>query len=453
MNNTTGLQAPKNIAVIGLGRRGGRLAIKSIDQSPLFTLVAVCETDATAAKQFHDKRPDLACFNTVDELLEHQAKAGPGFQIDCAYVAIPHYQYEFVLPKLLRAGIHVLKEKPAGSTSRELEDFQELATTNNVRLLTAAQFRYGMHRTQLLSWLPFIGVLHFVEGTRRIDVSNLGEGWRASKALACGGALNDIGWHLLDAVLGLIGSGCNPSVSYSKLFTTRVHQGYDCEDSAHLVLELQDAANKKLQPISCNIKVSRIAIEKADEIIFSGSDGVLAARGDHIELSTLLASGKRSLRATYPKKDNFDLMLAFFARELGFKEPSPEYLAFSKQDALVTSVIDAIYKPESAPLGAPTPIKPIANGNLHNGDTSGSRLKERWSWPRITQDVAEDVQAQLYRDVSIYGNGGVFGEFETLFKQFHGRTEWHALLHNSGTNALNSLYYAAKFMPGDEVCK
>jgi dTDP-4-amino-4,6-dideoxygalactose transaminase len=54
-------------------------------------------------------------------------------------------------------------------------------------------------------------------------------------------------------------------------------------------------------------------------------------------------------------------------------------------------------------------------------------------------------------DISIYGSGGVFHDFETEFKEFHGVPNSFALLHNSGSNALQSLYFAARFMPGDEV--
>ena len=36
-------------------------------------------------------------------------------------------------------------------------------------------------------------------------------------------------------------------------------------------------------------------------------------------------------------------------------------------------------------------------------------------------------------------------------KQVHQKPEWYSLLHNSGTNALQALYYGANFQPGDEV--
>ncbi len=94
----------------------------------------------------------------------------------------------------------MLKEKPAGCTVKELVMQQRYAIAHNLRLTTAAQYRFGMHWTQIQAWLPFIGALHFVEGTRRINISDLGRGWRASKILACGGALDRLsrwfGWSL-----------------------------------------------------------------------------------------------------------------------------------------------------------------------------------------------------------------------------------------------------------------
>lgn len=102
----------------------------------------------------------------------------------------------------------------------------------HLRVTTAVQYRYGMHWTQIQAWLPFIGDLHFVEGTRRINISDPRSRvdlWRGTY---------DVGWHL---VVGLVGrcKGQSFSVRYSKFFTTRTHQTYDCEDTAHLQFELQ----------------------------------------------------------------------------------------------------------------------------------------------------------------------------------------------------------------------
>lgn len=70
-------------------------------------------------------------------------------------------------------------------------------------------------------------------------------------------------------------------------------------------------------------------------------------------------------------------------------------------------------------------------------------------WPRITKSVEEAVIQQLHTTVSIYDRSGVIQEFEDDFADYHGRR--HALLSNSGTNAIYSMYEGLGLGPGDEV--
>jgi dTDP-4-amino-4,6-dideoxygalactose transaminase len=51
----------------------------------------------------------------------------------------------------------------------------------------------------------------------------------------------------------------------------------------------------------------------------------------------------------------------------------------------------------------------------------------------------------------MYGNGEVFTDFERFVAAFIGQPNWFTLLHNSGTNAIYALYFAASIQPGDEV--
>lgn len=70
-------------------------------------------------------------------------------------------------------------------------------------------------------------------------------------------------------------------------------------------------------------------------------------------------------------------------------------------------------------------------------------------WPRITKSVEEAVIKQLHATVSIYDRSGVIKEFEDGFANYHGRQ--YALLSNSGTNAIYSMYEGLGLGPGDEV--
>jgi dTDP-4-amino-4,6-dideoxygalactose transaminase len=70
-------------------------------------------------------------------------------------------------------------------------------------------------------------------------------------------------------------------------------------------------------------------------------------------------------------------------------------------------------------------------------------------WPRITKAVEETVIRQLHSTISIYNRSGVIKDFEDEFADYHNRR--FALLSNSGTNAIFSMYEGLKLGPGDEV--
>ena len=434
----------KAIAVIGLGHRSLNTAIDSICSCALFVLTAICEPNKKVLQQTQKRYPDVLCFTSAYQLLDH-CNSTEEKLIDCAYVAVPHNQYALVIPSLLRNGIHVLKEKPAGVTSAELEHFQNIASAHGTRLVTASQTRHGLRWAHLSQWLPEIGVLLFVEGTRKISVSNLEEGWRARKAIAGGGVVNDLGWHLLDNVLGIIGSGLTVSVPYAKLFTTRPLQDYDCEDSAQVILEIRGANQPgDKQSIGCNLRISRIGPGKVDQIVFVGSKGTLIAHNGNVKLMDQNSLEVRSYHATNPSREDFDRMLKSFHSEIqtDSKTSSAGYQGYALQDLLVTRTLDLIYSCYGT----------IARVNeTHPDPEDFSALGRSMQWPRISKDVEKAILAQLHQEISIYGSGGVLLDFENEFKQVHQQPDWHALLHNSGTNALQALYYAAGFMPGDEV--
>ncbi|KAK0119644.1 hypothetical protein ONS95_011082 [Cadophora gregata] len=226
-----------SVAIIGLGRRSLRHAIPKISKlSSMFKIVAACDSDAVARQSFSDRLPTVPCFETVQELALWKQST---YSVQCAYIAIPHSEYAGVIEVLIGMKVHILKEKPAALSEEELCSFQGQANVGNVRLMTASQCRYSQRLCRLREWLPFVGEPRFVEGTRAIDCTDLGEGWRAQNAKAGGGALNDIGWHLVDTVIGLFANPDQvPRISHSELITTRCHQRYDTEDTAFVYLKV-----------------------------------------------------------------------------------------------------------------------------------------------------------------------------------------------------------------------
>lgn len=99
-------------------------------------------------------------------------------------------------------------------------------------------------------------------------------------------------------------------------------------------------------------------------------------------------------------------------------------------------LVDEIYRVGSSQVESQTALNP---------------LEKTWSWPKVTPDVERAISEQLHNTLSIYNNDGIFGKFEETFRTFSDTPSYHALLHNSGTNALHVLYYASGLTAGDEV--
>ncbi|VVB60735.1 Aspartate aminotransferase [uncultured archaeon] len=70
-------------------------------------------------------------------------------------------------------------------------------------------------------------------------------------------------------------------------------------------------------------------------------------------------------------------------------------------------------------------------------------------WPPITEKTKEAVLKQLDESISIYDKSGIIDKLENKFSDYYGKK--HALLTNSGTSAIHSMYVGADLKPNDEI--
>ena len=270
------------VAIVGLGRRSQHHAIPYfLHDHTRWQLEAVCDTSSLAIDKFIDTFPSLSSVPTfTDVSLMISSKS-----LDCVYVAVPHDQSSIIVSHFLSSKIHVMKEKPAAMNAKELELFQELARSNAVTFSTASQMRYSEQAQQMQQWLPLIGKVRFAEGIMTIPVRDLGAGWRASRVLSGGGVLIDLGWHVVDLVLKLLGDLTIQGVEFAQLLQTRPSQEYDCEDTARAILKIN---NRKLATekgtISCSIFVSRLGPTKKTQLTIYGEYGSLRLENDCVEI-------------------------------------------------------------------------------------------------------------------------------------------------------------------------
>lgn len=86
---------------------------------------------------------------------------------------------------------------------------------------------------------------------------------------------------------------------------------------------------------------------------------------------------------------------------------------------------------------------------LLGGEKTIIQEKPHYLWPKITNKTKLSVLGQMDKSISIYDRSGIIEKFESRFAKLHNAK--HALLTNSGTSALHSLYVASGLKKDDEV--
>ena len=130
-----------SFSVVGFGRIGQRHA-KIIHEHPECTLASVCDTDA----QHFDQRaslgfPELTTYSDLDDLI--QAEQTSGQRSDVVTIATPNGFHAPYAVKLLRAGYHVVIEKPMGIKSAECEEVLIAEKETGKHVFVVKQNRYS----------------------------------------------------------------------------------------------------------------------------------------------------------------------------------------------------------------------------------------------------------------------------------------------------------------------
>ncbi len=118
------------IGVIGLGGMGGFYA-RQMKNVARVELGGVCDINAAAAKKAAEDTGSRA-FTSASEMI----KSG---SVDAVIVATPHFSHGPLAIEAMQAGLHVLVEKPIGSTKRDAELM--IAAHTNKSLKFAVMFQ------------------------------------------------------------------------------------------------------------------------------------------------------------------------------------------------------------------------------------------------------------------------------------------------------------------------
>ncbi len=238
------------VGIAGLGV--GRCHLESFAKNERAEVVAVADPDEPLARS-------LAQQHGVPKVFKNHSELIADAEIDAVVVALPNFLHRDASIEALRAGKHVLCEKPMAISPAAAAEMAQIASETGRKLMIAFNGRFK-EETQFLKRAVEdgqMGDIYYAKavafrrrGTPQIDFPStgiMGRGhWFVERDKAGSGALFDIGVHVLDSVLWLMGYPKAVAVSgmtYDLISQRRFAEGqFSVEDLAAGFVRLDNGA-------------------------------------------------------------------------------------------------------------------------------------------------------------------------------------------------------------------
>lgn len=351
--------------MVGLGWVARSVWLPRLRSHPDFTVTAVVDPDPVAR---------MAVLSGADGASPEQYSAAdelPADQIDLAIVAVPNYRHAATACELLASGIPVFVEKPVCLTSTEADQLAEAEHAAKSILLAGSAASYRADVRSFLQQVRTVGRIRHVElaWIRAQGVPGNGS-WFTQRRLAGGGALTDLGWHLLDILVALTGQatftqvcgmvsadflrGASAEAQWRQEARGTSSAGYaDVEDTARAFLVTEDGISVALHASWASHETTDTTVIRVD-----GSEATLTLRctfgfsPNRIGASSLIRmSDGESVAVPVPE----ELIGSEYGRQLDelgalLSDPAAHAGAAVSRARWITGVIERIY--ESGTEGA-----------------------------------------------------------------------------------------------------
>jgi predicted dehydrogenase len=231
------------VAVVGYGYWGPNL-VRNVIQRPEMELVEVCEMSETRAQVCRDRHADVRIEPDLDAVLRDPS-------IEAVIIATPPRTHHALVSAALRAGKHVLVEKPLATTSEDAADLVQLATDAGVLLMPGHTFVYSPAVNLVADLIETgeMGKVHFVTSSRM----NLGK-------YQHGGVLCDLAPHDLSILLRWF----DQPIEQVSATGCRVFRA-DTPETAFMTLQFGGGGP------TANVQLSWLAPRKVRQIVVVGS--------------------------------------------------------------------------------------------------------------------------------------------------------------------------------------
>lgn len=191
-------KGPVRVALVGLGWAARSIWLPRLGADPAYAVVAVVDPDPAGRAAALDAVPDAVAVADAAELTADT--------VDLAVVAVPNHLHAATACGLLERGVAVFLEKPVCLTADQARDLAAAEARGGAVLLAGSAARYRADVRALHAAVAELGPVRHVTASwvRASGVPDAG-GWFTDRRRSGGGALVDLGWHLLDAVTPVLG--------------------------------------------------------------------------------------------------------------------------------------------------------------------------------------------------------------------------------------------------------
>lgn len=216
--------------LVGTGDIVRKRVAPALAQAPGSKIVGICGG--------LDRAKALAAEHSIAEVYDDLTTALAKTKANAVYIATPVYRHADEAGKALAAGKHVLIEKPLGLNGEDASNIAAAAKRAG-RVAGCAYYRRTFPRflhakesvaSGKLGKITLVR-LHYAAGFNPAPSDP--KFWRVQKSRSGGGVLADMGCHMIDQLIGLVGT---PSSVRGKAATV-VHP-YEVDDTIAAILDL-----------------------------------------------------------------------------------------------------------------------------------------------------------------------------------------------------------------------
>jgi predicted dehydrogenase len=214
------------MGIVGAGYIGD-IHAKAVNNQPNAELVAVVDINEDKARRFAEKHSIPNVYPALDDLIN-------GHTTDAIVIGTPNFLHAPQTIVALKAGLHVLVEKPMALSVEEAKMMDRVSQETYRTLMIGHCWRYDSEVNWLREQVAANNLGNIIR-TKGYGVhDNWGpEGWFVQKNLSGGGALMDMGIHAIDTVRYLLGDP-EPVSVYAQIGT--YYGNYNVDDTGVLII-------------------------------------------------------------------------------------------------------------------------------------------------------------------------------------------------------------------------